>query len=297
VLLLAAGGAVGALKVLAAGKKSVDIHPVPDLHGRTQQDAAALITADEWNTTVSQEYDDDVPVGTIIRTDPAPLFPLRPAGTLGLVVSQGPKPRLLPELAGKTLEDATATLTALKLTISQAAPAYDENVPAGAVVSWSVPSQPTLIAGGQVLPGTDVQVVLSQGPAPRTVPNLIGQTLEQAHAALDPVGLVIAEAPQEFNNDVLSGGIVRTDPVAGGQLPKGGTVTIVVSKGRDLVTFPSFPATDLATVQQVLADSGFVVASVTGNSAGSLYQAMVNGKAVQAGQTFDRGTAVDLIFL
>jgi eukaryotic-like serine/threonine-protein kinase len=160
-----------------------------------------------------------------------------------------------------------------------------------------VPTQPGLVAGGGVLPGTEVVVSPSLGPQPRVVPNVIGQTIDMARAALEPIGLVIAQAPDEFSDTVLSGGILRTDPVAGTEVPRGTTVGIVVSKGPDLIAFPSFPTLDLATVQQVLTDSGFTIASVTGNSAGSLYQASVAGSIAEAGEQFRRGAAVDLVFL
>jgi eukaryotic-like serine/threonine-protein kinase len=295
VVLALAAGVAGYL--LTRPGDTLAIQPVPALAGLTQAEVAARIAAEPWNTTVVEEYSDDVAVGIVLRTDPPAFAPLASDELLTLVASKGPEPRPLPELAGVTIEQAQSLLAAQQLVMVQGDPVYDENVPAGSVVSWVVPTQPGLVAGGGVLPGTEVVVVPSQGPQPRIVPNVIGQTLDQARAALEPIGLVVAQAPDEFSNDVLSGGIVRTDPAAGTEVPRGTTVTIVVSKGPDLVSFPAFPSLDLPTVQQVLSEAGLTIASVTGNSAGALTQASIDGDVVQAGEQFLRGTGVDLIFL
>ena len=46
-------------------------------------------------------------------------------------------------------------------------------------ISWSVPAEPALVAGDEVLPDTEVALVVSSGPAPRTVPNLVNMPVRR----------------------------------------------------------------------------------------------------------------------
>ena len=62
--------------------------------------------------------------------------------TVRVILSKGPAPRL-PDVTGMTIDQATAALQAQQLAIAQGPPAFDETVPPGIVVSWSVPGRPT----------------------------------------------------------------------------------------------------------------------------------------------------------
>ena len=121
-----------------------------------------------------------------------------------------------------TIDQATAALQAQQLAIAQGPPAFDETVPPGIVVSWSVPGRPDLTTGAVVDPGTTVQVVLSQGPQPRTVPSLGGLAAADAKAAVEALQLVYAQGADEFSDSVPAGAVIRQDPAAGAQVPRGG---------------------------------------------------------------------------
>ncbi len=115
----------------------------------------------------------------IIRTAPEAGERLAEGEPFLLIVSEGPEFRALPDVAGQTLADAETTLAELSLTPLPATQANHETVPVGTVISWSVPAEPTLVAGDDVLPETEVALVVSSGPAPRTVPNLVNTTLRR----------------------------------------------------------------------------------------------------------------------
>ena len=80
---------------------------------------------------------------------------------------RGPELRTLPDLAGQPLNEAETRLAELRLVALPATQQFDETVPVGSVVSWSVPADPSLVAGDEVLPETEVALVVSDGPAPR----------------------------------------------------------------------------------------------------------------------------------
>ena len=244
-------------------------------------------------------FDDTVPAGSVVSWS-VPDQPNLVAGntvvpgvTVQVVLSKGPAPRL-PELTGLTLDAATQALTAQQLVIAQGPPAYDETAPAGQVLSWSVPGHPELIAGSVVDPGTVVQVVLSQGPAPRTVPSLVGLSAADAQAQIESAGLVFGQLGDEFSPTVPIGAVTRQDPAPGVQVQKGATVSVAISKGPDVVAVPDIAGKPLQAAQDALSGAGLAVGVVTGDPAGVVTAATVGGNPVAAGQALPRGTAVDL---
>lgn len=269
---------------------------VPDLVGLSEGEARNRVSGNGWDILVTDEASDTFAAGQVIRTQPAGGVTLDERETLQLVVSTGPAPRILPELAGMTLADATAALVGQDLVISQAPDVFDEVVLAGSVVSWTVPAQPALQAGATVTPGTTVQVVLSAGPQPRIVPALEGLTEAEVTAALLVVGLTLVRLPDEFSPTVLAGGAARQDPVAGQTLPRDAPVSVAFSKGPDLVPLPTLAGLDLAGMTAALQQVGFALGTVTGDPATAFAGASAAGVAVVAGQPLPRGTAIDLTF-
>lgn len=87
------------------------------------------------------------------------------------------------------------------------------------------------LPGRSVDKGTTVMLTVSLGPERLAVPDLKGQTTDQAKLALEGVGLVLGDTRQE-DNALEPGQIVRTDPATGTMLSRDTPVDIVVSKGQ-----------------------------------------------------------------
>ncbi|MCU1504053.1 MAG: putative serine/threonine protein kinase, partial [Ilumatobacteraceae bacterium] len=274
--------------------------PLPELKGLTLDAATTALTS--LGLKIQQGdavFDDNVPSGSVVAwmvPDQPNLVAgntVTPGVTVQVQLSKGPAPRL-PELKGLTLDAATQALAAQQLKIAQAAPANDEAVPTGQVLTWSIPGHPELIAGSVVDPGVVVQVVLSAGPAPRTVPSLAGKSAVDAQAAIEGLGLVYAQLPDQFSPTVPAGTVVSQDPAASSQVPKGSTVSVAISKGPDVVAMPDLTNQPLQPAQNALSAAGLGVGTVTGNANGVVTAATVAGLGVTPGQLLPRGTAVDL---
>ena len=291
VLALVAGGLV-AYRVFAT--KS---HVIPDLVGVAKGVAENQIADNGWTVLVQTERSEAQPVlGNVIRTDPPAGTKLAEGKPFTLVVSDGPPLPKLVDLTGMTLDAATSTLTGLKLTISVAAETFDEAVPAGTVVSWKVPDQPSLTAGTEVTPGTTIAVTVSKGPTPRTVPALSGLDEAAATAALAAVQLTIVRADDIFSTAVPVGQVADQSLPAGTKVDRGSSVTIAISKGPDLVLLPSLSGLDYPSVQAAITGAGLIVGTVTGNTGGVLYAVQVGPSPVIVGQQILRGTAIDLYY-
>ncbi|MEY4633909.1 MAG: hypothetical protein RLZ18_1281 [Actinomycetota bacterium] len=290
VIALVAGGSVAAYFTVLNPK-----NPVPALAGLSEAEARNQVSPFGWDIEIVKERSDEVKAGQIIRTNPVLGANLAKRSSITFVVSEGPTLSQLIELAGLGVEDAKAKLAGLGL-LAAPAELSDETIPAGTVVSWSVPDQPTLKVGDSVVKGTTIAVNVSTGPALRDVPDLIKMTLADATAKLTEMGLVIAQAADAPSVDIPAGQISVQVPAKGEKLAKGGTITVTVSKGQIHTLIPSIYGKDLATVKERLEKAGMVVGKVTGNTKRTLRKAFIDGKQVKNFARVIVGETVDLEF-
>ncbi|WP_407940982.1 PASTA domain-containing protein [Nocardioides flavus (ex Wang et al. 2016)] len=129
---------------------------------------------------------------------------------------------------------ATAELEDAGLQAEAGDPAYSENVAAGLVISTD--PEP----GGRVLDGGVVTLVLSLGPERYDVPDLAGQSEDQAQDALAATNLDFGESRGRWSETVPEGQVIRTLPKAGTTLKPGATVDLVLSRGRKPIEVRDF---------------------------------------------------------
>jgi beta-lactam-binding protein with PASTA domain len=271
---------------------------VPDLTGVDEAVARNEIAGNGWVIETERERSDEVPeVDHVVRTLPAAGEMLDEGETFVIVVSDGFELRTLPELTGLELAEATQTLTDLRLVAIEAPAEFSEDVPAGTVIRWQVQDDAALVAGAQVLADTPIVLTVSMGPEPRPAPNLANLTAAEATAALDALQLVTELGEEVFSDDVEAGRVVAQTPPPDTAVERGGTVTVQLSKGPDLVAFPDLAGLTYPAAEAALVDAGYTVGSLLGTTEGTFVSASIDGEEVQAGETFRRGTAVDLIFL
>jgi serine/threonine-protein kinase len=255
-----------------------------------------MISEFGWNITTAEEASDVVQDGAVLRTEPAAGAELDKGDDFRMIISTGPAPRTLPELQGMTVDEATAALTQLGLVLEQGDPQPDDVVPAGQIISWTVPAQSGLVAGDTVMPNTTVRVIVSTGPAPRVLTDYTGRAVSDVTNELEAMSLVVNQAPDEFSDTIPIGAVVRQDPAPGTSLAIGDTVTIVASKGPDLVTVPPLANLTVDQANAALTAAGLVLGQVKGDPAGVNVLAEVNGVSIGANAVFPRGTAIDLTF-
>ena len=153
------------------------------------------------------------------------------------LVGSGPSTVQVPDLYGNTPAQATRILEGAGLKLGEQAEAPSGEVAEGQIID----QQPA--AGAAVEPGSDVSVTVSSGPDLRTVPNVVGQSAEQARAAL--WNAYFASTVVTVPGDEPEGTVVSTDPPAGTRADwRAITVTVNVSAGPPETTAPPAPARD-----------------------------------------------------
>ena len=292
VLVLAALGVLG---VLATQLFRTPVYRVPELVGLPQAEARNLIAANGWEVTEEHERSDLVPVvGQVVRTAPQAGIDLAEGEPFLIVVSDGPTLRQLPESSGVLFSEAQTRLIERGLTVD-VVEQFDELVVKGVVMSWSVPGDPTLMAGALVEPATPVQLVVSLGPASRQIPDLVGVPVTEARVRLDSMGLVLTEVGQEFNDDLAAGAIISQNLEPGTEVQRGTELTVVVSLGVDLVGFPDLSAApSFEAAAELLRAAGFEPLLTFGDAQGEIREYTIDGERPELGQQFRRGTVVSL---
>ncbi len=274
---------------------SEDSERIPVLVGLDEGEATNAVTKYGWRVETIEEFDDAIAVGKVVRTEPESGTSLARDGVLVLVLSSGPPPVPLPDIVGVSADEAAAQLASLGLEIRRE-DGYSEEVPAGSIARWAVTSQPNLVAGDEVVKGTVVDVIVSTGPEPRVVPELRGQTADAAEGVLADLKLRIRRVEDQYFTDVPVGQIGFQVPPPGELAERDSEVTVVVSKGPDVVTVPVLERMNHGQVVQALTDAGLVVGTITGNTGGILVAILVEGRPVTSGQVVARGTVVELAY-
>lgn len=231
VLIAAVLGAGAAGWFFAAGPgRSV---PVPGLISLSVPEARqAAAAVDLLVDVVAEEYSETVPSGRVLRTDPEPGQSVAPGSTVGLIVSRGPERIAVPDLAGSTTGDASARLEEERLAVGEIRERFDNDVASGLVIRTDPP------AGEELRLDTPVALIVSKGPKPVDVPDLRGQDVVAAEAAMQSAGLVVS-LTREFSATVPLDAVISTTPGAGAVVERGSTITLVVSDGPPPVEVPN----------------------------------------------------------
>ncbi|RMH68370.1 MAG: PASTA domain-containing protein, partial [Actinomyces sp.] len=196
--------------------------PVPNVAGLDEAAARAeLETAGLAVGDVVTRPDETVPAGVVIAADlPPGVVDLEKGTPVDLVVSSGPAPRPVPDLPeGADLDTASTLLTEARF-VPVEAHEYSESVPVGEVIRLEPSS------GAIEEAGTEVTVVVSDGPAPREVPNVLGLDVDEAVAELEAKGFVVVGVQGPLSRPVLA-----TDPPAGEVHPYGTEIRIATRLG------------------------------------------------------------------
>lgn len=117
-------------------------------------------------------------------------------------------------------------------------------------------------AGKKVAKDTEITIFVSTGIEMIRVPNLVGETKENAAAMLEELGLE-GSVTEEYNNTVEAGKVISQKTDEGDEVAKGSTVEYVVSKGaepKEQVKIPTgLKGKSFSSVKATLQNKGFVV--------------------------------------
>jgi beta-lactam-binding protein with PASTA domain len=279
--------AVGVLAALLAGLVDLDlggaeVHTVEDYVGNDLAVARARIDALDagWVVEVRDGRADGAAVNSVIEQRPLVGTELREGSTVELVRSIGPEQVVVPALVGRPFDDPVVKQLFAEASLAvRRVDAFDEVAPVGEIVAIDEVAR-------WVDKGTTIDVTVSAGPEPRTLADYAGQPADKVVADLAAKGLA-PTAVEEASETVAKGNVVRTDPPAATQVPKGAPISVVVSSGRPKLTVPSLAGYTGREAEDELSALGWNVIDVDGPT-----NAMVIGTDPPAGAVRDKGSNI-----
>ncbi|WP_432055236.1 Stk1 family PASTA domain-containing Ser/Thr kinase [Streptomyces sp. bgisy022] len=201
--------------VLSKGPETIRL---PDLDGYRLDEARSLLKDEGLEPgMVTREFSEDVPRGSVIATKPVKGTKVRAGSAVALTVSKG-RPVDVPDVTGDELDDARAELEEAGLVVEVATERVTSEHDAGEVARQSP-------AGGrEVAEGDTVTLTLSKGPEMVEVPDVVGDSVDEAREKLTGAGFEVKEDRGLLG---LFGDTVKAQSVEGGDTaPKGSTITI-----------------------------------------------------------------------
>ena len=210
---------------------------IPDVSGMSEEEAKETLIAKGFkkaNISVEQKQSDSVDTGLVISTTPEADAKAAEDTKITIYVSTGAGKVTVPNLVGKSQEEAESALSEAGLNGS-ASEEYSDTE-AGKVISQEIDS------GEKVDKGTTVSYVVSKGKKPEekvTMPPVVGVYQSRAESLLRAAGLSVGKVTSEYSDTDAEGVVISASFNEGDKLYPGTVVNLVVSKGAK----PSDPET------------------------------------------------------
>ncbi|MEU9183555.1 Stk1 family PASTA domain-containing Ser/Thr kinase [Streptomyces sp. NPDC048484] len=201
--------------------KGPNVVRVPDLKGFVLGKAKERLEKEGLVAgMVTKAFSDDVVVGQVISTEPGAGTERRGGAAIALVVSKG-SPVDVPDVLGDDLADAKEELEDAGLTVEVASERVTSDYDAGQVAEQSPDPD------RQVAQGGTVKLTVSKGPPLVEVPDVVGDSVDDAKQELEEAGFEVKEDRDLL--DIFGGDEVKSQSTEGGETaPKGSTITIEV---------------------------------------------------------------------
>ncbi len=231
---------------------------VPDVAGGSVLEATATLVEAELSVadTVLEEFDLVLPEGTVKGTNPSAGAEVEKQTEIRLIVSLGPNPVAVPAISGQSLAEVERALQEVNLILGSTSEEFNDFVDEGSVLRLVDEDNETLAAGSQVLAGSTLNAVLSAGP----LPDVTGVPVDEAREILDAVGVTgVVGGDGAFSDTVPEGYVVEVSLPAGATIRPGDTLTLIVSRGPELVMIPDLVGETIADAKEVLEGLGFEV--------------------------------------
>jgi beta-lactam-binding protein with PASTA domain len=164
----------------------------------------------------------------------------------------------LPNVIGKTLEEARMELAQKKTSLSIASYQFDNRFEKGQII-YQDPS-----AGSRLRANRTVKVIVSEGSESATVPRVEGRSLEWASQSLKTAGLRRGRVSHIHTPRYAAGRVIAQEPRPGETIKRNEAVDVLVSQGawEPKYVMPDLIGRNATAVVRRLQDWDFKVADI-----------------------------------
>ncbi|TDO06466.1 serine/threonine-protein kinase [Mycobacterium sp. BK086] len=201
---------------------------VPDLRGQPVQDAITTLQNRGFKVRDPvPKSDSAVPSGHVINTDPNANATLAAGDEISINVSSGPEQHPVPSCSTMTAEDCARELAGAGFVHNRRSRIASTTVPENFVID-TIPA-----ANQSAAITTEIVIEVSAGAETRRVPDVSGQTVDEATQNLKTAGFpIILTGPADSTRP--AGQVAATDPPAGASVPVDSAITVKVSLGNQI---------------------------------------------------------------
>jgi serine/threonine-protein kinase len=257
---------------------------VPDVVGLEEELAVMNIREEGLEPNVRRAPHSEVERGVVFSQDPEPPVRMERGNFVTILVSSG-KPKVqIPNVVGRSRDDAVAALRDANLRFRVVEINSDKAVNS---VTAQAPK-----AGEIVVEGTQVRINVSKGPKPIPVPNVVGMAYESAASVLQ--GSNFAVAREDVEDDAPTGTVVAQSPAPDTLAGRGATVTLQVSIGPSTSTVPDVTSQDEASARDQITEAGFRVRVRDQETTDESLDGIVISQEPQGGSEVEPNTIVTL---
>ena len=218
------------------------------------------------------------------------LFIITIGATIGISNATRPKDVAIPNLVGKTVDEAKKILQDSKLTYVEEESTYSTEYEAGQIISQN----PPFVEGRKIKQKTEVKVVVSLGTEKTKVPKLKGLTKQEAEDAAEEAKIKL-DFVEETSKTVEAGIIIKQEVDTDTEVNAGDTVKVYISIGTGIkqVVVTSVLYQEEATAKQNLEDLGLKVTVEYGEDK-TRGNGVVLKQSISSGEKVDEGTAITI---
>lgn len=234
---------------------------------------------------------EDVDENIVIAQSPDGGTTASPDTAVDLIVSRGPSSVEVPDVSGKSAETATLELTRAGFVNIDTQDEFSAEILEGFVIE-------TNPAAAQVVPrDATIILIVSQGPAPVDVPDLVGMSESQAEQVLNALGLLLVVSPDTVEVPIASGlvgNVAEQDPATPATVEVGSQVTVKLGIVQQ-IPVPNLLDLDLVDAQNAASSAGLSLDLI--GTAVTNVQAKDNTVATQdpgVGTMVDEGSFVEV---
>lgn len=195
---------------------------VPDVVGRTENEARFILAAADFDVRVENIENPDAESGTVVSQDPAAGDEAQVGSVVTIQISLGPGEEVVPDVSGQSLSSAQSELQAKGFRIGGPQEEPSDTVPEGQVIR----TDPE--AGATAERNSVVTVFVSSGVERVEVPDVINQSEANASATLRGRGFEVRVQTRTVDPGEPTDRVVAQDPEGGQRADRGSVVTITV---------------------------------------------------------------------
>ena len=209
-------------------------------------------------------------------------------GSSGIVSNSDSANIEVPQLVGETQAVANEMCEKKNLVMKVVSQKQSDK-PVGTVLEQSIK------AGEKVKKQTVIEVVICSGAEEVEVPNVSGNTQDEAWKILKDKGFTDYEVQMEYSDEYDNGEVIKTTPAAGETTTVDTKIVLVVSKGAEKAEVPKLVGMTVSEAQKALSDKGLTDGGSTEEYSNTVAEGKIISQNVKAGKKVDGGTSVSYV--